>query len=414
MSSLLTPFPKKNLRFETGLENQNDGRIGTQAKFSWRNRNWLKGAELFSVALRGGYEWQSRTKTQLNRPPAIQGGVDVSLNVPRVLIPWVNVRSVSTFMPSTRFRISYDATQRQNLYFIQSLSGAITYTFKEFIAKEHRITPIGVSYVKTDTLNANNTGINLSNLIYNGLIMGPMYEFTYNSQAERLRTHNFYINTQLELSNNILGLSQRAHYETNRRNIFGEPYAQYIKGILDARYYYKYGIHKNNVWANRAYIGIGYAYGNSTKLPNIKQFFSGGASSLRGFRSRTLGPGKYSIYNEPGGLNYVEMLGDIKLELSSEFRFNLIQFVNLAAFIDAGNIWLLNPNPQFPGGEFTSSFINDFAVSGGLGLRLDFDILVLRLDAGVPLRKPWAPDGEKWTFNSDNRPVLSIAIGYPF
>ncbi|MCY1553650.1 hypothetical protein D9M68_901560 [compost metagenome] len=76
-----------------------------------------------------------------------------------------------------------------------------------------------------------------------------------------------------------------------------------------------------------------------------------------------------------------------------------------------------------PGGVFTKNFVRDIAVSGGLGLRFDFSILVLRLDFGMPLRKPWMDPGEKWVINRidfsskawrQENIVFNLAIGYPF
>src|SRR5690606_18266669 len=159
---------------------------------------------------------------------------------------------------------------------------------------------------------------------------------------------------------------------------FNTEYAQYIKLQADGRYYLNYTpTQKNNIWANRLLLGFGYPYGNSRELPNIKQFFSGGASSLRGFPSRLVGPGTFNEdyqKGDVGGIRFLEMLGDIKLEVNTEFRFNIYQFLNAAAFLEAGNIWTYYDDPRFPGGRFTSSFYKELAVDGGLGLRFDFNI----------------------------------------
>jgi outer membrane protein assembly factor BamA len=62
-------------------------------------------------------------------------------------------------------------------------------------------------------------------------------------------------------------------------------------------------------------------------------------------------------------------------------------------------------------------------VDAGLGLRLDFQIILLRLDLAFPIRKPWRRDGEQWTFNEINfgngswrqdNLIFNLAIGYPF
>jgi len=424
----LTPHPKKSLRFEIGVESQNDSRMGTQSSISWRNRNAFRGAELLTVTLRGGYEAQAGGNTP--RPPTFEGGAEVSLAVPRFLIPFIDVVPSSVFIPRTTIRASYDLSLRQNLYLIRSAKGSYGYIFKEDIRKEHQLFPININYVQTDTLNIQNANtdlsINYSNLIFNGLIIGPTYEYTFNSQAAGLNTDNYYFNGLIDFSNNILGLVQGAS-PSNPQELFGARYAQYMKFQADGRYYRKYSIHKNDIWANRVILGFGYPYGNSSSLPNIKQFFSGGASSLRGFRSRLVGPGTYNQdYLEGGDVTdnrFIETLGDVKVEFNTELRKNIYQFVNGAVFVDAGNIWTYYDDARFPGGKFTSKFLSQLAVDAGVGLRLDFQILVLRLDLAIPVRKPWLPKQERWVVNKidfgskdwrQENLIFNLAIGYPF
>ena len=115
--------------------------------------------------------------------------------------------------------------------------------------------------------------------------------------------------------------------------------------------------------------------------------------------------------------------------MNAEYRANLFKFLNVAAFLDAGNIWLINDEidengiNSRPGGKFSKDFLSEIAVGGGVGLRLDFSILILRLDLAMPLKVPYYEKGDRWTFdkinfgNSDwrkNNLILNIAIGYPF
>ena len=115
--------------------------------------------------------------------------------------------------------------------------------------------------------------------------------------------------------------------------------------------------------------------------------------------------------------------------MNAEYRANIYKFLNVAAFVDAGNIWLINDeiNPQGqivrPGGKFSKDFLSEVAVGAGVGLRLDFSILILRLDLAMPLRVPYYEKGDRWvldrvkfgdsSWRKDNL-ILNIAIGYPF
>jgi outer membrane protein insertion porin family len=278
--------------------------------------------------------------------------------------------------------------------------------------------------VRTDTVGTSEEtrNLNFSNLIFNGLIIGPSYEFTYNSLAGLAKTNKFYFNGLADFSGNILGLVQGAKPESPKE-LFGAHYAQYMKYQVDFRHYLQWAPDPHNVLASRIIVGVGLPYGNSSQLPNVKQFFSGGNSSLRGFRSRLVGPGTYNERYLYGTNTFLESLGDIKLEFNTEFRANLYQFLNGAVFLDVGNIWLAKENPSFPGGHFTSNWINELAADVGVGLRFDFQILILRLDLATPIRKPWLPEGERMVFNQINfsspewrrdNLILNIAIGYPF
>ena len=86
-------------------------------------------------------------------------------------------------------------------------------------------------------------------------------------------------------------------------------------------------------------------------------------------------------------------------------------------FADAGNVWFLNENPQFPGGEFNfDTFLSQIAIGTGIGIRLDFDFFVLRLDAAFPMHNPALEPGNRWIsrFPRLNQWNFNLGIGYPF
>jgi outer membrane protein assembly factor BamA len=416
----LTPAPKKSFNFEIGGFSQEDSRVGSRASISWRNRNFLKGAELFSIKLSAGGEVQYGGESQ--RPNSYNLGLESSLNIPRFIVPFIKIKPSSMFIPRTLVTAKYDYTMRAQYYRINSYTLGFGYNWKEDIMKEHKLFPFNISYVRTDTLgNDSSLNINLSNLVYNGFIIGPTYEYTYNSQLGPKRIDNYYFYGSADFAGNIIGLINNTSLKESPKNIFGSPFAQYVKLQADFRYYHNYT--ENSVLATRIFLGFGLPYGNSQHLPNIKQFYSGGSSSLRGFGSRLVGPGTFNGLDQTQNNFFVEMLGDLKLEANAEWRMQLYKFIHGAVFADAGNIWLYRDNPDFPGGTFTHDFYKQLAVDAGLGLRFDFSILILRLDLGIPVRKPWYPEGNRWCFDEINfgDPVwrknnlfLNLAIGYPF
>ena len=235
------------------------------------------------------------------------------------------------------------------------------------------------------------------------------------------RTNTFYYKGTLDLAGNLTGLLTGANVKKDKeKDIFGIAFSQYAKIENDVRFYHKFT--EKSSLATRFIGGLAYPYGNSEFIPFSKQFFSGGSNSIRAFRARTLGPGSFDPRTIKEGA-YFDQSGDIKLELNAEYRANLYKFLNAAVFVDAGNIWLINNDPLRPGAKFSKDFLNEIAVGAGFGLRLDFSILILRLDLAMPLRVPYYEKGSRWAFDKINfgdpswrkdNLVLNIAIGYPF
>lgn len=150
---------------------------------------------------------------------------------------------------------------------------------------------------------------------------------------------------------------------------------------------------------------------------------------MRGWRIRTLGPGSY--YDSTKQVDYIDLTGDIKLEMNAEYRINIAQLfsgaikMNGAAFADAGNIWLAKPDKSYPGGEFQFSTLGqDIAADVGAGLRFDVaSFLTFRLDLAMPVKKPYVSTNSGWVFNQidfkdptwrTNNLIFNFAIGYPF
>lgn len=416
----LTPYPKKSLNGEINGFTQNDSRAGSRASISWRNRNALRGGELFTVKATGGFEIQFGNSTLRRRPNTYNAGFNVNLNIPRFLLPIIDVKPSGTFVPRTLANLDYNYSRRGNLYTINSLHLGWGYNWKEDIKRDHKLFPISLGIVRTDTIDKGASfDVNLSNLVFNGIILGSTYEYIYNSKADaNTKKFNYFINVSADVAGNLLGLiNGTTKLQDTPSRIFGSPYAQYAKTQLDTRVYYK--VNSKLELAARNIIGIGLPYGNSRTLPNVKQFFSGGSNSLRGFNSRLVGPGTYDYRTG----NYIETLGDFKLETSIEARQKLYSFIDLGIFVDAGNMWLLRDNPNFPGGKLSNTFYNELAVNAGLGFRLDFSILILRLDFAGPIRKPYLPQNQRWVlteFNPLNNSwrqenlFFHLAIGLPF
>lgn len=223
----------------------------------------------------------------------------------------------------------------------------------------------------------------------------------------------------VDLSGNIAGLITGAK-QPREKQIMGVPFAQFVKFDIDIHYTRK--LPGNFDWANRIQLGIGIPYNNSALLPYAKLYTIGGSSSVRGFRSRSLGPGSYETTAEDQ--QFFQLIGgDFKLLGNTELRIPITAQLGAAVFIDAGNIWTKDTILFGEKAKLSKDFYKEIAVAAGIGLRFDAGILLIRADLGMPLRKPFLPEADRWVLNKIDfgsgawrrqNLVLNIAIGYPF
>lgn len=418
----LTPAQKKQLRFEVTALTRSDNTTGTELALNWRHRNLFHGGELFSIRLYGGLEGQSVSTTE--KSLTRRTGVDASLTIPTIVSPF-NLNTSGKFVPTTKIEADYDIYQNNALYALRSSRVSFGYQFKNTLTTENGITVLGITYVRPSSItdsfqNSINLNKNLYYAIEPQLIIGPSWNFNYDSRKDprnARKTNNYWFNGNVDFSNNILGLVSGANVNKTgvQKEIFGVPYAQYMRFEADFRDYISFS--QYSMLAYRADAGIGISYGNSTSLPYARAFFGGGTNDIRAFRARALGPGSYYAGNPNTDAYIPDQPGDIKLEGNIEYRTKLFGLVRWAIFTDFGNVWTLRNDTARPGAVFTPNFLNDIAVGAGTGLRFDLTILVLRVDVAVPLRTPWKPEGSKWNFKSAtdiSDMVLNLAIGYPF
>jgi outer membrane protein assembly factor BamA len=189
---------------------------------------------------------------------------------------------------------------------------------------------------------------------------------------------------------------------------------QYIK--LDMGYSQHIPIRPGTVFAYCVKTGIGYAYGREKVLPYSRYYFLGSSNGMRAWHPHSLGPGSYSPPKEADAKQSLEQLGEFLLQGSVELRQQLVGALEGALFVDAGNIWTLRDAMRQEGKFRCQNFYKEIAVGTGVGLRFNFKLLVLRLDAGLKLYDPARPSGKRFVGDQlfSNKPVLSLGIDYPF
>lgn len=450
-SIYLTPHLKKSLRAEVQVASKSNNFVGPGLTLRFTNRNFLKGSERFDITANTSYEVQVSRKIPqpLN---AFELGIESTLSIPRIISP-LNIHYPSRrYLPTTELSLGFRLQQRIGFFRLNSFNFSSGYTWRENTLKTHELFPVDISYVQLGKISEDfQTQIDknpfLAQSFENQFIIGSRYSYTLNTQVNQKRINKFrerefersqfYFNGKVEIAGNLMNLVQNTFSNEEKGDstkIFGTAYSQFVRGEIDFRYYLQFD--KSNKVATRIVLGTGYAYQNSQTMPYIKQFSIGGSNSIRAFPARTIGPGIYDIRTEvpvvenpsedanQNPLLFIDQRADIKLEGSTEFRFDIVKFLKGAVFVDAGNIWLIREDEDRPGGRFRKDqFLDELAVGTGAGLRFDFNFFILRFDLAFPLRKPHLPENERWVFKeiafgnpswrSDNL-ILNIAIGYPF
>ncbi|MCX8526228.1 BamA/TamA family outer membrane protein [Chryseobacterium formosus] len=426
---ILTPRELQSLRLEALGRTNSANYAGSELNLNWTQRNFFRGAEQFKASVYGAFDVQIGGPAEAEN--IFRAGANAQLSIPRIVAPF-RFNSSSAFVPRTNIKLGYEFQNRTTLYTLNTFNATFGYQWKENVRKEHELNVIDVSYIdpanetpKFAALKQGNPY--LQRITDQQLIFGPTYSYTY-STTMLPKKNTFYYKGMLDLAGNITGLVTGANVkEGKEKNIFGVPFSQYAKIENDVRFYHKFT--EKTSLATRFIAGVALPYGNSEHIPFSRQFFVGGSNSIRAFRARTLGPGSFDPRGAENTRAVFDQAGDVKLELNAEYRANLYKFLNVAAFVDAGNIWLINDEfneageNTRPGGKFSKDFLSEVAVGAGVGLRLDFSILILRLDLAMPLRVPYYEKGDRWvldrikfgegSWRRDNL-ILNIAIGYPF
>jgi len=420
----LTPLKKNSLTFSVTGTNKSNNFVGSELKITQTKRNIFRGAEQLDISASGGFETQYSGQAKGIGSYSLTG--EAKLTLPRFIVPFYKPKSTTAFTPKTIISLGYQLLSRDTVYKLNSFKAQYGYNWKENQFKEHNLFPASINLVVANK-NKDTTVLNdlyqknpgLEHTLEDQFIIGSNYNFTYTDQMQEQRRHNLYFFGGLETSGNLWGLFVPKGDEGDRR-LFNIPLTQFVRVETDLRNYYK--INPGLIWANRLNLGYGYAYGGSSSLPFVRQFFAGGSNDIRAFRARSLGPGTYRIPDNNAG--FADQGGDIKMMLNSELRFKIVSILHGAAFVDAGNIWLRKEDLKRPGSAFKlKNSLSEMAVGTGLGLRVDATIFVIRLDLAFPIRKPYLPSGQRWVIDDidfgskfwrrDNL-VLNIGIGYPF
>ncbi|MCH2225328.1 MAG: BamA/TamA family outer membrane protein [Crocinitomicaceae bacterium] len=454
----LVPAKRQSFSLEPKATNSN-GFIGVSASVNYTNRNLFRGGEKLTLAFSGGFESQPPVFDETVDGQSIQTagrsfntfefGPSLGLEIPG-LFPVKSTLFSKRHLPKTEMSVAYNF-QRRDAFTRGTFQLNYLWKFTVERTQEFTLGLPGASVLKFVSITKKdefqNTLDNLNDLflqnaysrqfIWQDLKLG----FVYNSRnKERRNTRSgkkqsqLYFSSTLDVAGNILSAFKKYQDTLNGQSTFlGVGYSQFSR--IDNELIVSKPFKEGRSVHLKISAGGGLPYGNSsTSLPYDYSFFAGGANDNRGWRARALGPGTYKYYLDTNRAG--TQIGDIRVGGSAEYRFSFNSFFQGAFFLDAGNIWTINNDENRVGGQISKNWYKEIALATGVGLRMDFDYFIVRIDLGFPIRNPALPDGAKWLFSPRENyyaegmavfgpgyvtilpapfsPHLHFGIGYPF
>lgn len=387
------------------------GDWGVAAGAGYVNRNLFRGAEELSVNGRGSYEWRQ------NGGRAIEAKASAELKFPSAVA----------------IDLGYNFQNRPDEYTRSIFNAGLQYSLKQpRFGLNHQFRFVDISYVYLPWISEafRDQFLQPTNILKysyeNHFIVGLGYSGNYTSFRARQPHRSYWnINYNVETAGNLLrALAKPLHFnideESGNYELLNTQFAQFAKADLSVTY--NQVITPQHRLVFHADMGVAVPYGNSQTIPFEKRYFAGGANSVRGWAARTLGPGGYRGNGKL--IDFNNQSGDVRLNLNLEYRAKVWSIFELAAFVDAGNIWTIFDYEAQPYGVFQfSEFYKQIALAYGVGVRLDLSFFIFRVDFGVKLYDPsrlygnlagtqWRTVGNGLNWREDMS--LHFAIGYPF
>lgn len=426
---LMTPNRSQSISLEVEGTNS-EGDLGVALGINYTHRNAGKGSEELNFKVRGAYQAITGNLEGFIHHRYMEYGVETSVTFPKFKAPLLRESFKRRIKASTELHISANYQERPEYTRIISTMGWSYKWIRRDARHRYILTPIDINYVYLpkstnnflDQIAPDNPLLRYS--YEDHFIMRLGFNFYY---SNKLRPSPFRIQRQKDIvtlrvqsetaGNLLFGISRAIHphrdFQTNPYKVFGINFSQYVRA--DADFSYLHVFDRRNSLAFYAGVGIGVPYGNSRILPFEKRFYGGGANGVRGWAVRTLGPGRYPGNNSVS--DFIYQCGDIRLNLSVEYRAKLFWVVEGGLFIDAGNIWTIHNYETQPYGMFKfNSFYKEIAAAYGAGIRLDFNYFLVRFDLGMKAYNP-AINAEPWPllhprWGRDR--AFHFSIGYPF
>lgn len=404
--------------FKLNLEGSSNstGLLGISPQLSYYHKNIFRGGEWLNLSFMGNFQFRFNDDVR-----STEFGVSAGISFPKFL--FLPYRLFKGAVPRTEVNISYNYQNRPE-YTRNIISTSLLFNGTVGSRIFYQLYPLQLNIVRLFNLNSAffknlESDPFMRNAYQDHFDLGLGGNLYYTTNAEVVpKTSFFYSRLQFDIAGNLLSAFRPLMEKDGSGSgmIWNTPYSQYVRAEFQVGRTWRFGKNNGQAIATRFLIGAGKAYGNSNALPFEKHFYSGGANSLRGWQARTVGPGL-----APMDSTFIipNQTGDMKLEANIEYRFHLGWKLGGAVFVDAGNVWSLRST----GTEDSrlslltwDNFSKGIAMNWGIGLRLDLNFLLLRVDMGMKLHDParqtrWLRPQE-WLRRDGY--AIHFGVGYPF
>ncbi len=403
--------------------------VGPFVNVRLKTRNPFGRAEVLELGVRMGFEGQYNRATFANEYTTLFGAT-AALVLPKFLVPFPTSRALARYNPRTRFSLSDTYVSRPE-YTRTNVEFTYDYIWQRSPFHQYVISPVVQNVVNTAAISADFQKRLDSLRTYYGSplfrsfvqLYEPSMSATslYNSNDFNETREAHYLRLFLEVGGLTRDLYRHARWYNENVAVYN-----FAKLTADYRRYHKLSpatflVYRFNAGVVHALTPTDGAY----TVAYDKYLFAGGSNSVRAWRPRRLGVGGFSpTAVQPDGTTVrdynSEQPGELLLEGSVEYRFPVYSFVKGALFTDYGNVWNITADPLRPGSQFAfNSFLRQFAVGSGVGVRFDFTFLILRLDVAAKVYDPAAPADQRWAIkrfykDSEHEPAFNLGIGYPF
>ena len=407
--------------FKTNLEASvnSTGLIGISPQLTYYHKNIFHGGEVLNLGLKGNFQFKPNDNVS-----STELSVSSSIRFPR-FIGFPMSRFKGPYVPRTDISLAFNYQDRPE--FRRSvISSAFTYNGRLSERLFYQFSPARANIARVFDvdeafLNQFIDNLFMLQMFSDNFDLGWSAMLYYTTDASTIPTRTYhYWRLSADVAGNILSmfnsvLPQNAAGEFMVWNI---PYAQYVRGELQLGQTFRFGRNDKQALALRFLAGGVYTYGNST-MPLDKTFYCGGSTSMRGWQARTLGPGNDTSLAE--FFIIPTQIGLMKFEANAEYRFPLFWKFEGATFLDAGNVWDYATTEEEKDDPDVFSFKTlpeSFGMNWGVGLRLNLDLILLRVDAGFRLHDPGRAEGERWVgpdgWFKKNGFAIHFGVGYPF